>query len=672
MVGSESRRTVTDFPAGTWPSQPGRLDPGGSTRADRLRMLQAMREYWSQINDSRRARVAVELESARRAQQSVNDSWDHHRDVVTRRWRERTAGRGQTMVADIAEVAAQYHPENVLSPDHVLATEQAHKYLWVCPQGHEPWLALPKDRIQKGSGCPACRHMLMLADLPTLADQYLGDEPASAVTHASHQTAPWACLTWVADPATGEWRKAAHRFDAVIKSRALQGDGCLVCAGYKIDDTNSLLTWFPDLAAEVDDPEHDPANLPTSIHNASQREQREGEGGGVYSKIRWRCQHGHTWHSTILNRVQGGGCPQCSTAGISKEQVRLAAELAGLLELVPPDRPDPRLPEGIPDFGSHKIDIPTALKPAEWRYGQLEVDACFRHPCCLVAVEYDGAYHHSGARRNRVAFEVAKDGLLVELRYVPVRLRLGDLPELDSPAIVCPVPERATPFEAARAVIEALETCYPGAISGAWGYIDAGSARHEDLAEAYIRAVWGEPSPRRKPARAAACGAVPKERSLRATAPHPGSLLTPAGNPYRSAEPGGTTLRDYQCRCGAMLTGAVQSQVTSGNTRSCGCLAQNVRKRARTPIDRADTAAARQWAQQRGLPVSQNGRVTAQIVASYLLHSAGMTDHLGAQGLLDETQVRAWAHHEGVPLLARGRLSEQAWLGYADHLVATG
>jgi len=87
------------------------------------------------------------------------------------------------------------------------------------------------------------------------------------------------------------------------------------------------------------------------------------------------------------------------------------------------------------------------------------------------------------------------------------------------------------------------------------------------------------------------------------------------------------------------------------------------------PIKRADTAAARQWAQQRGLAVGNNGRVPAEIVASYLLHTAGLSGHFDAHGLLDETRVRAWAELKGIPLLARDRLPEQAWLGYAaDHL----
>ncbi|MGW7647083.1 zinc-ribbon domain-containing protein [Streptomyces bobili] len=45
----------------------------------------------------------------------------------------------------------------------------------------------------------------------------------------------------------------------------------------------------------------------------------------------WRChkRKHHRWEATILNRVLGNGCRWCSRSGISKEQVRLVAELDG-------------------------------------------------------------------------------------------------------------------------------------------------------------------------------------------------------------------------------------------------------------------------------------------------------------------------------------------------------
>jgi len=652
-----------------WPQPPEPLDPGEGSRADRHRMLRFMRAFWLEVNESRRERLSVELETERSRQRQVDEYWNRHKDAVVARWQNRTGGRGKTTVSDIPEVAAQYSPDNALPPEQVGASDGDRGFVWLCPLdlGHEPWKAAPKDRVQKGSGCPACRSLLTLADLRVLAEQYAGITPATELTFASHQSVRWLCRTWAVEPFTGQWEQVEHEFPAVIKSRALQGDGCLVCAGYQVDRTNSLLTWFPELAEELDDPDLDPATLPTSSHNASRRGDPGSEDGSRsdrYASITWRCRHGHRWPATILNRVQGEGCPDCSTSGISKEQVRVAAELAGLLELIPPGLPDPRLPEGIPDFSSHKLDIPSGLKPAGWRYKQVEVDAIFRHPQALIAVEYDGSYHHSTARRNRAEFECAKDELLELLGYLPIRLRMGDLPPLDSPAVMLQLPERATPFETAAAVVQALEDRYAGEVDGVAAYVADGKARNQKLADGYIQAVWGDLRPRRKPVRPA--GATRKQRALRATDPHPASLLTPAGDPYRNPEPGGPTLRDYDCACGGQLKAAAQSQVTSGNTRSCGCLAREAKKQSKTPIDPIESAAARRWAQDRGIPVGENGRLPARVVASFRLAKAGISDHLGDGGQLDESAVRDWAEHHEVRMLARGRISEQAWLDYAS------
>ena len=224
------------------------------------------------------------------------------------------------------------------------------------------------DSVAEGSHperrrCPVCRKLIRLSDLPALAEQYRGSARPEDLTYGAHDEVPWACRTWALELATGCRRQVEHHFTAVIKDRSQQGHGCLVCAGYVIDDTNSLATWFPELAEQLDDPHLDPRRLATSTHNLSRKSARSQDAEGVYATCRWRCQHGHRWEATILNRVQGANCADCSNAGISKEQVKLVAELAWLMELVDPGRPDQRLPVGVPNFASHKVTIPAHLKP---------------------------------------------------------------------------------------------------------------------------------------------------------------------------------------------------------------------------------------------------------------------------------------------------------------------
>ncbi|GAA2214153.1 hypothetical protein GCM10009850_096170 [Nonomuraea monospora] len=241
-------------------------------------MLQEMRLFWDDISAQRRRRVAAQVASARQRRDEIIAYWNHHKVVVQEQWKARPPGRGSVTVADIPEVAAQWHPANPGTPHQVLASHQGRRgeaspFRWLCPlnQGHPSWPAWPKDRVQAGTACPQCRHPLSLADIPALAEQYRGALPPKEIAFASHDLVEWECYTWAVVPATGQWRKVTHRFSAVIKERSLQGDACLVCAGYVIDDSNSLESWFPEIAAELDDESIDPATLPTSRHNASRR-----------------------------------------------------------------------------------------------------------------------------------------------------------------------------------------------------------------------------------------------------------------------------------------------------------------------------------------------------------------------------------------------------------------
>ncbi|MGI5158916.1 zinc-ribbon domain-containing protein [Microbispora sp. CA-102843] len=657
-----------------WPQEPIPLDPGQGTQADKLRMLQQMRIFWNEISRGRRNQVMAELQVARARQAEVNAFWDRHKATVKERWAKRTGGRGETTVADIPEVAAQWHPGNPGRPDTVSASTQKRgtsPYLWRCPLGlgHPAWPAWPKDRIQAGTRCPACQQLIKLADIPTLAEQYRGPIPVKEITYASHDKVPWVCRTWAVEPLTGRWYKVDHHYEAVIKERALQGDGCRVCAGYVIDDTNSLVTWFEEISDQLDDPNIDPHKLPTSKHSASRSDLVEREGGDVYATLPWRCRHGHQWNATILNRVQGGNCPKCSRSGISKEQVRLVAELSGLMELVPPVPPDPRLSEGVPDFASHQIKIPLRFKPAHWRYKAVEVDAVFRlkHSGMRIGIEYDGSYHHSSKLRDRQAREIEKSDVLVQAGILDlvVHVRVGDLQPLEAPhALSVSVPEQSTPYEQACAVATALEARFPGAIPGLGDYLAGGRAQRQDHADAYILATWGElrpPRPKRE-------RATPRPRRLKSTEPHRDSLLVPKGDPYRNPSRPDQIIRDYRCQCGRTTT-AVQSQVTSGNTRSCGCLQDQAKRQPRPVISRTDTSAAREWARSLGIAIGSSGRVPDRVTASYWLHGAGHLQLLGPDLLLQEKLVREWAHATSRPLGARGRVPGELWIDYVrDYL----
>lgn len=395
---------------------------------------------------------------------------------------------------------------------------------------------------------------------------------------------------------------------------------------------------------------------------------------GLYATLPWQCRHGHRWEATVLNRVQGGGCPSCSLSGISKEQVRLVAELAGLMPLVQPGPPDPRLPDGLPDFASHQIGVPPQYKPEHWRYKAVEVDAVFQLEAGIrVGVEYDGAFHHSTKRRDRRQYETEKSQVLVAagLLDLLVHERLGDLPVLETPeALAVPMPERSTPYQQACAAPAAIEARFPGSVPGLDAYLACGQPRFQDQADAYILTVWGElRPPRRRPGRT-----QPRCPSrLRETAPHHDSLLTPEGAPYRNPDRPAEIMRDYRCACGNPLRfTAVQAQVTSGNTRSCSCLQSQVKRQQRVPMSRAETREVRVWARKQGIDVGTSGRIPDQITTSYRLRKAGWSDVLAADGLLDERRVQQWAQLNGLELGAKGRVTSGVWLAYAAHCFTQG
>jgi hypothetical protein len=33
---------------------------------------------------------------------------------------------------------------------------------------------------------------------------------------------------------------------------------------------------------------------------------------GAHRKVWWKCDYGHSWKSTVLNRSNGNGCPYCA------------------------------------------------------------------------------------------------------------------------------------------------------------------------------------------------------------------------------------------------------------------------------------------------------------------------------------------------------------------------
>ena len=104
---------------------------------------------------------------------------------------------------------------------------------------------------------------------------------------------------WLFSSGLASWKcSVGHFWNSQISSRK-RGEGCPYCANKTIlKGFNDLGTTHPELAA--------------SLIDADPSEVFAGSG----KKFLWRCNLGHEWKSTALNRKKGKGCPYCSNQKI--------------------------------------------------------------------------------------------------------------------------------------------------------------------------------------------------------------------------------------------------------------------------------------------------------------------------------------------------------------------
>ncbi len=90
-----------------------------------------------------------------------------------------------------------------------------------------------------------------------------------------------------------------HEYQAAISHR-VNGTGCPYCAGRKVlVGYNDFETIYPELAKEWDYEKNEKCT-PKQITAGSSK------------KVWWRCDKGHSYNSTVANRVIGQGCSICS------------------------------------------------------------------------------------------------------------------------------------------------------------------------------------------------------------------------------------------------------------------------------------------------------------------------------------------------------------------------
>lgn len=207
------------------------------------------------------------------------------------------------------ELAAQWDDERNgdLCP-HEVAPGSGTKVWWRCTEGHS-WEVSTNGRLHLKSltirsGCPICAGKQVLAGFNDLATTHL--ETAAEWDYSANGALTPQCVTagsgkrawWVCSDDDG------HCWDAVVNCRALGGDGCPYCSGYRASPgVNDLATTHPEIAAQWD-------------HDANGDLTPQSVSAGSNKLVHWGCSENalHLWIAKPVDRTGKNqtGCPYCS------------------------------------------------------------------------------------------------------------------------------------------------------------------------------------------------------------------------------------------------------------------------------------------------------------------------------------------------------------------------
>jgi len=317
------------------------------------------------------------------------------------------------------------------------------KAWWKCPEGpdHE-WLAVIKSRTALNAGCPCCTNQKVTKSNnlqflhPDIAKEWHpsknGTLSPRGIVAGSLKRVWWKCP----EGPDHEWR-------TTIEKR-VSGTQCPFCFGQLVSCTNNLEILHPDIAAEW----HPTKNGHLEPHNVRPKS---------HIKVWWQCPKGddHLWEAAVSSRTNSGsGCPHCSIVPRSKQEIRLAFELAHHIPI---------------DHEFHKIKTARRL----W-----DVDICA--PKLKLTIEFDGSFWHAekGEKDRAKAKNLRRNGWRV------VRVREAPLKKLSKWNVV--IPTNADAHEAALLVLEHLESVLDMDIPRIDERRAADGPLCADAAEAYI------------------------------------------------------------------------------------------------------------------------------------------------------------------------------------------
>ena len=273
-----------------------------------------------------------------------------------------------------------YSENGALTPDSIMVGS-GKMVAWICKYGHK-WKSSVSNRA-KGSGCPYCSGNKIIVgdnDLATKRPELIAEWDSeanypitpSSIGYMSGKTVSWKCP------------KCSFTWKAKIANRSQGYNGCPHC--------NSISVTHPEIAKEWDYEAN--VNLsftPDTISIGSSR------------KAWWRCSRcGHKLLSTINNRGQSKGCPNCNTQTSFPEQAVF-------------------------------YYIKSAFQDAINRYSYHNTEIDIYIPSIQVGIEYDGVFFHD----DRLTHENKKDLFCMNNHIKLIRIRENGLVQTANAVNIC-------------------------------------------------------------------------------------------------------------------------------------------------------------------------------------------------------------------------------------------
>ena len=301
----------------------------------------------------------------------------------------RLASVTNSVSSKFPDLVAQWHPtkNGDLTPDQVASTSHRRVW-WKCPSGpdHE-WKSECRTRTGAGHGgggygCPFCdgKRVSVTNNLAVLFPEVAatwhptknGDViPEQVVAGANKR------FWWICDQGPD------HEWETSASKRTYGQQGCPCCAHIQLSVTNTLEALFPEVASEWH-PSLNGSTLPSDVL------------GGANKKFWWLCgvSDQHVSESTANGRTsRGSGCPHCTLTPRSAQEMRLAHELAALIDF---------------DLDLHKVRFGGRLRDVDIVLEDLS-----------VVVEFDGSYWH----RDKVDKDREKTQLIEDADWRVIRVR---------------------------------------------------------------------------------------------------------------------------------------------------------------------------------------------------------------------------------------------------------